>query len=168
LIPGSGRSARKGIGHSLQYLWASLVTQLVKNSPEILPARPAWVPYLSWEDPLEKGKATYPSILARRIPMDRGAWWATAHWGHKELDMTEQLSVPHGCITKGLFIAVLFTQYIMFYSQETILLSFDNKKANQKKKKYNVRREHIRSRHVRDVRIIKTIMINLDIKQMHM
>ena len=67
--------------------------------------------------------------------MDRGAWWATAHWGHKELDMTEQLSVPHGCITKGLFIAVLFTQYIMFYSQETILLSFDNKKANQKKKK---------------------------------
>ena len=67
--------------------------------------------------------------------MDKGAWWATAHWGHKESDMTEQLSVPHCYIAKGLFIAVLFTQYIMFYSQETILLSFDNQKANQKKKK---------------------------------
>ena len=26
---------------------------------------------------LEKGKATHSSILAWRIPMDRGAWWAT-------------------------------------------------------------------------------------------
>ena len=34
---------------------------------------------LSWEDPLEKGMATHSSILARRIPMDRGAWQATAH-----------------------------------------------------------------------------------------
>ena len=30
---------------------------------------------LGWEDPLE-GMATYSSILAWRIPMDRGAWWA--------------------------------------------------------------------------------------------
>ena len=29
---------------------------------------------LSWEDPLEVGMATYSSILAWRIPMDRGAW----------------------------------------------------------------------------------------------
>ena len=35
----------------------------------------------SWirEDPLEKGMATHSSILAWRIPIDRGAWWATAH-----------------------------------------------------------------------------------------
>ena len=26
--------------------------------------------------------------------MDRGAWWATVPWGHKESDMTEQLSTP--------------------------------------------------------------------------
>ena len=31
LIPGSGRSAGKGIGYTLQYSWASLVAQLVKN-----------------------------------------------------------------------------------------------------------------------------------------
>ena len=30
-----------------------------------------------WEDPLEEGMATHSSILAWRIPMDRGAWWAT-------------------------------------------------------------------------------------------
>ena len=32
-IPGSGRSAREGIGYPLQYSWASLVVQLVKNLP---------------------------------------------------------------------------------------------------------------------------------------
>ena len=34
---------------------------------------------LGGEDPLEKGMATHSSVLAWRIPMDRGAWWATAH-----------------------------------------------------------------------------------------
>ena len=32
-IPGSGRSAGEGIGYPVQYSWASLVAQLVKNSP---------------------------------------------------------------------------------------------------------------------------------------
>ena len=64
MIPGSGRSA-EGIGYPLQYSWASLVAQLVKN----LPAMPeTWVGSLGWEDPLEKGKATQSSILAWRIP----------------------------------------------------------------------------------------------------
>ena len=35
--------------------------------------------HLGWEDPLEKGMATHSSILAWRIPIDRGAWWATDH-----------------------------------------------------------------------------------------
>ena len=34
---------------------------------------------LGWEDPLEEGLVTHSSILAWRIPMDRGAWWATVH-----------------------------------------------------------------------------------------
>ena len=38
-----------------------------------------WVQSLGWEDPLEEGMATHPSIFAWRIPMDRGAWWATVH-----------------------------------------------------------------------------------------
>ena len=43
---------------------------------------------LGWEDPLEEDMATHSSILAWRIPMERGAWRVT--WGHKESDMTEQ------------------------------------------------------------------------------
>ena len=34
---------------------------------------------LGWEDPLEKGMATYSSILAWRIPKGRGAWLVTVH-----------------------------------------------------------------------------------------
>jgi len=33
-----------------------------------------WVQFLHWEDSLEEGMATHFSILAWRIPMDRGAW----------------------------------------------------------------------------------------------
>ena len=65
LSPGSERSIGEGIAYPLQYSWASLVTQLVKNLPAM---RETWVPSLGWEDPLEKGKATHSSILAWRIP----------------------------------------------------------------------------------------------------
>ena len=62
LIPGSGRSPGEGIGYPLQYSWASLVAQLVKNQPAI---RETWVQSLGWEDALEKGKANplqYPGL----------------------------------------------------------------------------------------------------------
>ena len=49
---------------------------LVKNLPAIWET---WVQFLGWEDPLEEGMATHSSILAWRIPMARGAWWATDH-----------------------------------------------------------------------------------------
>ena len=49
------------------------------------------VQYLSREEPLEKGMATDSSILAWRIPKDRGAWQAMVHEGHKESYMTERL-----------------------------------------------------------------------------
>ena len=51
-IPGSGRSAGEGIGYPLQYSWASLMAQLVKNLPAM---RETWVRSLGWEDLLEKG-----------------------------------------------------------------------------------------------------------------
>ena len=47
--------------------WASLVAQLVKNLPAMRETR---VRSLGWEDPLEKGKAPYSSILTWRIPFD--------------------------------------------------------------------------------------------------
>jgi len=65
LIPGSGRYSGEGIGYPLQYSWVSLVAQLVKN-PTAMQETP--VQSLGWEDPLEKGTATYSSILAWRIP----------------------------------------------------------------------------------------------------
>ena len=49
-----------------------------------------WVQSLGWEDLLEEGMATHSSILAWKIPMDRGAWWAAVHRVAKS--QTEQLS----------------------------------------------------------------------------
>ena len=64
LDPGSGRSAGEGIGYPLQYSWASLVAQLVKN--------PRNVGDLGMIPGLERfpgeGKGTHSSILAWRIP----------------------------------------------------------------------------------------------------
>ena len=59
-IPGSGRSSGEGIGDPLQYSWALLVAQLVKNTPAMLET---WVQSLGWEDPLERGKAPHSSSL---------------------------------------------------------------------------------------------------------
>ena len=60
LIPGLGRSTRERTGYPLQYSWASLVAQLVKN---LLAIRETWVQFLVWVDPLEKGTTTHSSIL---------------------------------------------------------------------------------------------------------
>ena len=65
LIPGLGRSPGEGIGYPLQYSWASLVAQLVKNLPAMWET---WVRSLGWDNPLEKEKATHFSILAWKIP----------------------------------------------------------------------------------------------------
>ena len=55
---------------------ASLVAQSIKNLPAM---QEIWVQFLGQEDPLEKEMVTRSSILAWRIPMDRGAWRATVH-----------------------------------------------------------------------------------------
>ena len=64
-IPGLERSPREGKGYPLQYSWASLVAQLVKNPPAMWET---WVQSLGWKDPLEKGTATHSSNLAWEIP----------------------------------------------------------------------------------------------------
>ena len=70
---------------------------MVKNPPAM---RENWVPSLGWRDPLEVGMATHSGILAKRIPMDRGAWWATIHgvaMGSQTMDKTEWLSTAQPC-----------------------------------------------------------------------
>ena len=83
-IPGLGRFTGEGIGYSLHYSWASLVAQLIKNSPAMWET---WVRSLGWKDLLGKGAATHSSILAWRIP------WTICPQRWKELDPTEQLSL---------------------------------------------------------------------------
>ena len=53
------------------------MAQTVKDLPAL--REKGEVRSLGWEDPLEEGMAAHSSILAWRIPMDRGAWWATDH-----------------------------------------------------------------------------------------
>ena len=71
-ISGSGRSTGEEIGYPLQCSQASLVAQRVENLPTMWET---WVGSLGWEALL----ATHSSILAWRIPRDRGAWCATVH-----------------------------------------------------------------------------------------
>ena len=49
---------------------------MVKNLPAM---QKTWIRSLGWEDPLKESMAIHSSILAWRIPMDRGAWQATVH-----------------------------------------------------------------------------------------
>ena len=63
-----------GLRKDLSVSGASLMAQMVKNPPSMLET---WFRSLGWEDPLEEGMATHSSILAWRIPMDRGLWQAT-------------------------------------------------------------------------------------------
>ena len=71
----------------------AFVAQSVTNLPAVQETR---VRSLAWEDPLEEGMATHSSILAWRIPMDRGAWQATVSpLCHKESDTTERLTHTH-------------------------------------------------------------------------
>ena len=76
LIPVLGSSPGEGIVYPFQYSWAFLAAQMVK----ILSAmQETWVQSLGWKDPLEEGMATHSSILAWRIPMNRGIWQAIVH-----------------------------------------------------------------------------------------
>ena len=75
-IPGSGSSPGAGTSYPFPYSWASLVAQTVKNPPAMQETR---VRSLGWKDPLDEGMATHSSILAWRIPMDGGTWWAMVH-----------------------------------------------------------------------------------------
>ena len=79
-IPGSGRSAGEGVGHSLQYSWASLVAQLVKNLPSM---QETWVQSLGWEDSPGEGKGYLLQYSDLENSID-----GIVH-GITELDMTE-------------------------------------------------------------------------------
>ena len=66
-----------------------------KNPPAVWET---WLQSLGWEDPLEEDIATLSSILSWRVPMDRGAWWATVHWVTKSWTQLSDLSTTHGSL----------------------------------------------------------------------
>ena len=75
-----------------------------------------WVQSLDWEDPLEEDMATHSSILAKRMPTDRGAWQTP--WGCKDLDTTEQLSIL------GYVFETFLLELLLLYSRDFGLLCF--------------------------------------------
>ena len=79
-IPGWRRSAGEGIGYPLQYSWASLVTQLVKNPPAVQgPGFDLWVGKSPWRRERLPTPVFWPGEL-------HGLY---SPQGHKELDTTE-------------------------------------------------------------------------------
>ena len=87
-IPGSGVSPEEGVGYPLQYSWASLVAQMVKNLPAL---RESWVLSLGQEDPLRRKWQPTPIFLPGESlwTEEPGGY---SPWGCKESDITERLS----------------------------------------------------------------------------
>ena len=84
-IPGLGRSTGEGIGHTVQYSWASLVAQLVKNLPAIWEA---WVQFLGvGKIPWRRERLPTPVFRPGEF---HGLY---SPWDHKESDTTKQLSL---------------------------------------------------------------------------
>ena len=80
LIPGSGRPPGEGTGYPLQYSWASLVAQLVKNLPA---GDLGSIPGLG-----------RPPGEGNSYPLQYSGLDYTVHGVCKESDTTEQLSLP--------------------------------------------------------------------------
>ena len=78
------------------------MAHLVKNLPTM---QETWVQSLGWEDPLEKGMATHSSLLAGEF---YGLYRIYSPWGHKESDVTEQLSlyVNHPALKRFYFVDI--------------------------------------------------------------
>ena len=71
-----------------------------------------WILSLGWEDHLEEGIDTHSSILAWRIPIDRGAWQVP--WGHKESEMTVRLRTAQNILPLiCIFILLIFEGLIL-------------------------------------------------------
>ena len=77
-IPGLGRSAGEKVGYPLQYSWALLVAQLVKNPPACGRAGfNCWVEKIPWRRERLPTPVLWPGEF-------HGLY---SPWGHKESDM---------------------------------------------------------------------------------
>ena len=122
--PGSGRFPGKGTGYPLQYSWAFLVAQTIKNPPAV---QETWVGSLGWEDPLEEDMATHYSILAWRTPCGQRSPVGYSPWGHKKSDTTEQ--TKHNMDLVKNFPSLMWN--IHFFSLQCFLLIFTRTSVTQ-------------------------------------
>ena len=89
-IPRSGSSPGEGTGYPLQYSWASLLAQTVKNPPVM---QEAWLWSLGWEDPLEVGRGNLLHYPCLENPHGQRSLRGYSPFSHEESDMTEWLSL---------------------------------------------------------------------------
>ena len=82
-IPGLGKSAGEGIGYPLQYSWASLIAQVVKN---LLAMWETWAQSLGWEDSLEKGMGLPTPVFWPGESHERRSLVGYSPQGRKEFD----------------------------------------------------------------------------------
>ena len=95
-ISGPGSSPGKGTGYPLQYSWASLVVQMVKNPPAM---QETWVQSLDWEhSPGGQHDNLLPYSCLENSHGQRSLE-GYSPWGRKESDTTEQLSTVHKGLT---------------------------------------------------------------------
>ena len=89
-IPGSGSSPGEGIGYTPQYSWASLMGQMVKNPSQCgTSVFSPWVVKIPWRRAWQPTPAFLPGASHGQRSLA-----GYSPWGHKESDMTEQLSTP--------------------------------------------------------------------------
>ena len=94
--------------------WASLVAQLVKNPPAM---KETPILFLGWEDPLKEDMETHSSVLAWRIPMDRGFWRTTTHGALKsgrQLGTAQHSTGPILLIITLCYYSVLVLIFLIF------------------------------------------------------
>ena len=126
-ISGSGSSPGEGIDYPLQYSWAFLVAQMVKN-PSTMWKTSVWS--LGWEDPLEEGMATHYSILC--------AHFSSTYIGQKIGEMFLS-RVPWKWNLRyrdgwGFFLSVILIQFSFFNHVTVLHILKEDKKANLKTK----------------------------------
>ena len=81
VIPGSGRSPGEGIGYPLQFSWASLVVQMVKNLSAV---QETWVGKIPWR----RAWLPIPVFLPGKFH-EQGNLMGCSPWGCKESDTTK-------------------------------------------------------------------------------
>ena len=110
-IPGSGRSPGEGKAYPLQYSWAYLVVQLVKNLPAM---QETWIrPLGCWEDPWRRERLPSPVCWPGEF------YGLYGPWGYKESDVIGQLTL-HFVSFKNVLYSNVFSSLGFSY----ILLNF--------------------------------------------